>query len=206
MALVPVTTWWLETTDHSQILPPARPPPVPVAVARAEVPAPELGRFLYTAVGGDWYWASRLGWTREEWRAWLGRPEVETWVATVGGTPAGYAELVADGTANACEITCFGLLGPFLGRGIGGHLLAAATERAWDRLAEDAAGGGGGERPPGRVWLHTCSLDGPHAKANYEARGFVVYRTETAPQEVPAEPPGPWPGAGPPPAPPPRRG
>jgi len=31
---------------------------------------------------------------------------------------------------------------------------------------------------PRRVWLHTCTLDHPHALANYMARGFVPYRTE----------------------------
>jgi len=27
-----------------------------------------------------------------------------------------------------------------------------------------------------RVWLHTCTLDGPHALTNYHARGFVPYK------------------------------
>ena len=26
-----------------------------------------------------------------------------------------------------------------------------------------------------RVWLHTCNLDGPHALANYQKRGFRIY-------------------------------
>jgi hypothetical protein len=30
-----------------------------------------------------------------------------------------------------------------------------------------------------RVWLHTCTLDSPVALPNYEARGFVRYRSET---------------------------
>ena len=30
-----------------------------------------------------------------------------------------------------------------------------------------------------RVWVHTCTLDGPHALANYRARGFVPFHTET---------------------------
>jgi hypothetical protein len=28
------------------------------------------------------------------------------------------------------------------------------------------------------VWVHTCTLDGPHALANYEARGLRPFRTE----------------------------
>jgi hypothetical protein len=27
-----------------------------------------------------------------------------------------------------------------------------------------------------RVWVHTCTLDGPHALANYEARGLERYK------------------------------
>ena len=47
----------------------------------------------------------------------------------------------------------------------------------------------------GRVWLHTCTLDSPPALANYRARGFRVYRSETRPRTFPETTPGPWPGA-----------
>ena len=46
-----------------------------------------------------------------------------------------------------------------------------------------------------RVWVHTCSLDGPTALANYQARGFRLYDTKTIELELPEETPGPWPGA-----------
>jgi hypothetical protein len=29
------------------------------------------------------------------------------------------------------------------------------------------------------VWVHTCTLDHPAALGNYQARGMVVYKTET---------------------------
>ena len=31
---------------------------------------------------------------------------------------------------------------------------------------------------PERVWLHTCTLDHPHALRNYLRRGFLVVRKE----------------------------
>ena len=104
------------------------------------------------------------------------------------GTPAGYVELQAqdDGVV---EIVYFGLIPAFRGRRIGGHLLSYGAARAWD-LAD---------RWPGlpetkRVWLHTCSLDGEHAMANYQRRGFQLFDTKVEEQrEVSA--PGPWPGA-----------
>ncbi|MEA2383683.1 MAG: hypothetical protein QOH72_3654, partial [Solirubrobacteraceae bacterium] len=30
-----------------------------------------------------------------------------------------------------------------------------------------------------RAWVHTCTLDGPNALPNYEARGLRRFRTET---------------------------
>jgi ribosomal protein S18 acetylase RimI-like enzyme len=175
----PVTVYYLEMTDPGQLRP-ARRPDAEVEVKQARVVCPELNRFLYTAVGGHWYWLDRLSWTYERWRAYLDRPELETWLATVGGTPAGYCELETQPGANI-EIAYFGLLPQFLGRGVGGYLLTAAVQRAWQKKAA-------------RVWLHTCTLDHPAALANYRARGFRVFDEKVSDRELPARPPGPWPG------------
>lgn len=43
-----------------------------------------------------------------------------------------------------------------------------------------------------RVWVHTCSLDGPAALANYQSRGFVPCGIEEEDTEVAAEPLGSW--------------
>ncbi|MGY4541959.1 hypothetical protein ACVWY0_001872 [Arthrobacter sp. UYNi723] len=43
-----------------------------------------------------------------------------------------------------------------------------------------------------RVWVHTCTLDGPAALANYQSRGFVPCGTEDADMEVAEEPFGSW--------------
>ena len=181
MARGDVTTWSLEMRDPTD-LKPAVPPSTPVAIERAEVPQPELNRFLYTAVGGDWYWLGRLPWTYERWMAWLDRPEVETWVARCAGSPAGYFELERQDGGDV-EIAYFGLLPQYIGRGIGGHLLTSTIQRAW---ALDGAR---------RVWVHTCSLDHPSALANYQARGLEVFEVETEAHVLPDESPGPWPGA-----------
>src|SRR5437870_426660 len=89
---VEVMTWHLEMTDMAELRP-AREPDDPLEIRRAGQPCPELNRFLYTAVGGDWYWVDRLPWSYDRWIAYLDRPELETWVGYVDGTPAGYFEL-----------------------------------------------------------------------------------------------------------------
>ncbi|MDJ1137787.1 GNAT family N-acetyltransferase [Streptomyces iconiensis] len=187
---ITVTTWYLEQASAGELVA-AREPGDEVRVARAEVPSPEFSRFLYSAVGQDVTWTDRLVWTHARWREFLERPGVETWVAYERGTPAGFIEL--DGgrpeAVDTVEISYFGLLPAFRGRGIGGHLLAYGTARAWDM-----AGRWEGRAPTKRVWVHTCTKDGQYARANYERRGFRLYRTES--EEQPVVPtPGPWPGA-----------
>ena len=85
MCGVEITTWYLEQDDPA-LLRPAGLPATPVTITRAELPSPELNRYLYTAVGGDWFWSDRLPWTWQQWQDFLDRPGVETWVATVRGT------------------------------------------------------------------------------------------------------------------------
>lgn len=181
-----VRTTYLEQGSPEAVRP-ATSPADSVDVVRVELPSPEFSRFLYATVGGDWHWTDRLGWTRSAWSEYLNRPLVETWVAWVRGTPAGYIELAGSSTGDV-EIAYFGLLPGFLGRGLGGHLLTEGLRRAWTMATRRP-----GIEPVHRVWVHTCTLDGPAALANYQARGMTVYRTEDAEVDVPASPPGSWP-------------
>jgi len=178
MRQVEVTTWYLEQCDPGELRPAAVPTPE-APIIRAEVPSPELSRFLYTAVGGDHHWTERLGWTREEWANWLDRPGVETWIAYHRGNPAGYIEFDPQ-PEGMVEIVCFGLLPDFIGRGLGGHLLSYGMARAWDLDTRWPD-----REPTRRVWLHTCSLDGPAALANYQKRGMRLYDTTVTVQSVP---------------------
>jgi GNAT superfamily N-acetyltransferase len=179
MTSVQVTTWFLQMTDPAQLAAPPEPDPE-LEVRQAELPSPELSRMLYTGVGSDWYWTDRLDWTWDRWHEHLARPEVETWVGWVHGTPAGFFELERQG--DSVELVSFGLLPAFIGRGLGTRLLDAALRRAW------ALG-------PRRVWVHTCSLDGPAALRTYRGRGLEIYDERTELAVLPAALPEPWPGA-----------
>jgi len=175
-----ITTYHLEMTDVTEFRPSTL-KCAEVELKQAEIPSPELNRFLYTAVGGDWYWVDRLNWTYEQWLNYLDRPELETWVSYVLGTPAGYFELEVQPESNV-EIVYFGLLPQFIGQGLGSYLLTAAIRRAWQLGAS-------------RIWVHTCSLDHPRAPENYQAQGFRVFKEEVSYMDLPEKTPGPWPNA-----------
>ena len=178
--VVEVVVTDLEMTDPAALRPGREPDVVPDLV-RAGRPSPELARFFYRGVGGDWYWVDRIGWTFDEWLAWVSAPGRELWTCWVDGVPAGYFEL--DPQDDGVELAYFGLLPAFAGLGLGGWLLTRAVERAWEL---------DGVR---RVWVHTCTLDGPHALANYEARGLVPFASHVELRDTSAPSPGPWRGA-----------
>ena len=159
-----VTKTYLEMTDPQAL----RPAPSPDPRARVELVAScpvSFFRYLYAEVGRAWFWIDRLAWTEEQVRARLADPSVSVHLLTVAGAPAGYFELEKhrDGSA---EISYFGLLPEFHGRGLGKFMLTEAAEAAWALGAS-------------RVWLHTCTLDHPGALANYLGRGFRPYKTES---------------------------
>lgn len=138
---------------------------------RSHEPLVSFYRFLYDAVGRDFWWVDRLKWPDARLGKHLARPDVHLLVLYARGTPAGYAELDFASTEPGVELQYFGIIPEFQGRGLGKHLLSNAIEYAFDHGAE-------------RIWLSTRSTDGPRAIANYEARGFVPYRTEWEPAPV----------------------
>ena len=120
-------------------------------------------RQLYRDVGERWYWHDRLTWSDGQLARHLASPDVAVSELLVQDTPAGYFELRRH--PDDVEIAYFGLMPRFIGRGLGGALLTRAAQDAW------AMGGR-------RVWLHTCTLDSPHALPNYRARGFRSFKSE----------------------------
>jgi GNAT superfamily N-acetyltransferase len=125
-----------------------------------------FNRDLYFKVGEQWRWIDKRPWTDEQWNNYATDPSLRTFAANCESELAGYYELRRGEQADV-EIAYFGLLPEFVGSGLGGALLTNAIERAW------------AWRPtPSRVWVHTCNRDHPHALANYQARGFEIYKLE----------------------------
>ncbi len=113
-----------------------------------------------------------MDWSEQQWVDVLSNPTVQSWIARIGPDVAGLVQL-QDHPGPEVEITKFGLVPEFVGRGFGGHLLTLAIQLAWDITGV------------GRVWLHTSSLDHPHALHNYRNRGFHPFRVEHRPREIP---------------------
>ena len=151
---------YLEITDPERLQPPDSPPSRPFELEA--VHDPELNRWFYEHVGADWAWIDRLSWSDRQWRDWEAR--VETWMITVDGARAGYFELEPHPAGGLVQLAYFGLLPEFHGLGIGGHALTAAIRRGF-------------ELGP-KVAVSTNTSDGPHALANYEARGMRIVGRE----------------------------
>jgi GNAT superfamily N-acetyltransferase len=145
-----VVTTYLELTDPAGI----RPARGSAPIQRVDPPDGAVNRRFYSEIGAHYAWTDHARETDAWWHAHA--EAVETWVVP----DAGYAELHAVGPD--VEIAYFGLLPAYHGRGWGGALLTRALRRGFELGS--------------RVWVHTCTLDGPHALANYEARGLVPYR------------------------------
>lgn len=181
MAMTLVTVTYLQQLQSTDLVPSSKSLPEDTRLELVEQITPEFSRFLYLSVGSELNWADRLVLTRQQWAEQLAQPGSETHVLYRQGAPQGYVELAANITAQGSdvEIFYFGLFPQATGQGLGGALLTEAILRAWT-LAERVP-----DLPPvSRVWLHTCSLDGPAALPNYLARGFKIYRTEEEQTQV----------------------
>lgn len=141
--------------------PRVHPPPGKIALIQAAACSVSFYRYLYETVGERWLWYTRREWDDERLAALLNRATTELFVLYVGGVPAGYFELDASAPRET-DLSYFGLVPEFIGRGLGQFLLQAAIDRAWSR-------------PLDRFTLNTCTFDHPRALPNYQRAGFVVY-------------------------------
>ncbi|OHD10124.1 MAG: hypothetical protein A2Y34_01725 [Spirochaetes bacterium GWC1_27_15] len=126
---------------------------------------------LFVGVGLVWNWESRLKLSFEEWQQYLTKTKLKTYLAFKDKTLVGYYELEIQDDNNV-EIKFFGLLPSQIGKKLGGHLLSNAINTAWQLGAK-------------RVWVHTCNLDHAGALKNYQARGFLPYKTLTQEEDIP---------------------
>ena len=147
--------------------PPLRPMPAgELRLERWEAPALEKYRLLYRRVGEPWLWFSRLVMADEELAAIIHNPDVMIWAVTDRrGIEVGILELDFR-DAGQCELAFFGLIPALNGKGHGRWLMAMVLQAAWARKGVE------------RLWVHTCTLDGPGALSFYIKSGFKPYQRQ----------------------------
>ncbi len=153
-------------THLEMLAPPALSPEPSHAWTVRRVAEPRLDwyRDLYTRVGADWIWSSRLLMDDADLTAAIDVDGVEVYALVHNGRDEGLLELDfrAPGT---CEIVFFGVTAKLIGSGAARALMDHALRRAWSK-------------PVGRVWLHTCTFDSPRALGFYQRAGFRPFRRQ----------------------------
>ena len=125
----------------------------------------QLNKFFYKQVGKKHRWLDRLNWSDEKWIRYISNKNLDTYVISDSENLVGFFELLNNPHLSETEISYFGLLEEYIGRGIGGYALSVAIRKSFEKDIK-------------RVWLHTCTLDHPNALKNYIARGMTVFKKE----------------------------
>ena len=125
----------------------------------------QLNKFFYKQVGKKHRWIDRLSWSDVKWINYISNKNLETYIISESEELAGFFELLYNPELKETEISYFGLLEEYIGKGIGGYALSVAIKKSFEKNIR-------------RVWLHTCTLDHPNALKNYIARGMTVFKKE----------------------------
>ena len=125
----------------------------------------QLNKFFYKQVGKKHRWIDRLSWSDEKWINYISNKNLETYIICESNELVGFFELLYNPELQETEISYFGLLEEYIGKGIGGYALSEAIRKSFEKNIR-------------RVWLHTCTLDHPNALKNYIARGMTVFKKE----------------------------
>ena len=125
----------------------------------------QLNKFFYKQVGKNHRWIDRLSWSDKKWINYISNRNLETYIISEFDELVGFFELLYNPELKETEISYFGLLEEYIGKGIGGYALSVAIKKSFEKNIK-------------RVWLHTCTLDHPNALKNYIARGMTVFKKE----------------------------
>jgi len=166
--LLDVTITFLEMTSRPTA--PPRPMPVtgmPLSLVRLHNPTVGYYRYIQHTVGDPWLWFERRKMSDEQILDIITDEDVEIYVLSEGGVPAGFVELDFRDMPDEADIAYFGLMPDFIGKGLGPYLLDWAVHAAWDR-----------DPAPKRLTVNTCTLDHPSALGAYQKAGFTPYARE----------------------------
>lgn len=119
-------------------------------------------RYLYEQVGRAHHWMLRRDMPDAELADVIHADSTEIQVLYVDGSPAGFFELDRTRLPGEAEVVYFGITPDFQGRGLARFFLSEAVFAAW-------------AHQPGRVVIHTNTLDSPRALQLYQRIGFSPY-------------------------------
>tara|TARA_B100001094_G_scaffold325969_1_gene381275 strand:- start:564 stop:1070 length:507 start_codon:yes stop_codon:yes gene_type:complete len=125
----------------------------------------ELNKFFYKQIGIDHYWRDRLIWSDKEWLEYIENKNLETYILKKGEDLVGFYEQEYHQKSNEVELINMGILKNFRGLKLGSTLLNHAIASA-------------SRKNPGKMWVHTCSLDHKYALQNYKSKGFEIFKEE----------------------------
>lgn len=131
---------------------------------RINHPSAAWYKALFTYLGKDWLWFSRLTLDDEHLGTIIQNPLVQVYVLNYAGKEEGLLELDFR-IPKECELTFIGVSQKLQGQGAGRFLLDHAIKTAWSQNIE-------------RFHLHTCTMDHPGALPFYMRNGFVPYKRQ----------------------------
>tara|TARA_B100000003_G_scaffold203114_1_gene213205 strand:+ start:65 stop:568 length:504 start_codon:yes stop_codon:yes gene_type:complete len=126
----------------------------------------QLNKFFYKSIGKKHNWVDRLVWSDKQWIDYTVDEKVKTFILKKENDLAGYFELIIHKDKNEIEIAYLGILEEYQNKSLGSYLLSIAIKKSF-------------LYKPGRVWVHTCSLDHKNALNNYLSRGMKIFKKES---------------------------
>lgn len=149
---------FLEMTARKHVAVPMPMKP-PLALMRAENIPVGFYRYLYEQVGRKHHWYERRKLDDAALDSIINADSTQIDILYADGCPAGFFELDLSTCPDKVEIAYFGLCENYVGRGLAKWFLWNAIETAWDN-------------DPGKVTVHTNTLDHPRALPLYQKMGF----------------------------------
>jgi GNAT superfamily N-acetyltransferase len=159
-----VTITYLEMAERPTHPHLSEPQGLNCTLLRLREPTVRFYRYLYDTVGEPWLWFERRAMADEDLARLIQDERIEIYVLNVDGEPAGFAELDRRYPPDI-ELTYFGLMPDFIGKGLGRYLLTWAVDTAWNHA-------------PVRLWVSTNTLDHPKALPLYQRCGFRPFKQE----------------------------
>lgn len=130
-------------------------------IFRPITPDPARYRDLFSRVGANWFWFSRLAMSDAALTDIIKDPDVKIFTLSRDGVDEALLELDFR-KPETCELAYFGLTPTLIGKGAGRYLMNQAITLAW-------------AQPIKRFHLHTCNHDSPQALPFYIRSGFTPY-------------------------------